>query len=143
MEASIARDARDFAADTESGVSYLQIICIWQMKADALIKLYRRLEAGLPKADNLETMVLTKEELMRMVRVEDEETTTHQINKICKNISEHFQDRKVHLYIDECWITAPKKFTAHLTQVGFSLFMLNITLLFRPTQMRWWVTSPS
>ena len=143
MEASIARDARNFVADTESGVSYLQIICIWQMNADALIKLYRRLEAGLPKADNLETMVLTKEELMRMVRVEDEETTTHQINKICKNISERFQDREVHVYIDECWITAPKKFTAHLTQVGFSLFMLNITLLFRPTPMRWWVTSPS
>ena len=120
MEASIARDARNFCADTESGVSYLQIICIWQMNADALIKQYRRLEASLPKADNLETMVMTKEELMRMVRVDDEETTTHQINKICKNISEGFQDREVHVYIDECWITAPKKFTAHLTQVGLS-----------------------
>ena len=121
MEASIARDARDFAADTESGVSYLQIICIWQMNADALIKLYRRLEAGLPKADNLEAMVLTKEELMRMVRVEDEETTTHQINEICRNMSHLFRDKEVHVYIDECWITVPKKFTAHLTQVGFLL----------------------
>ena len=119
MEASIARDARNFVADTESGVSYLQIICIWQMKADALIKLYRRLEAGLPKADNLETMVMTKEELMRMVRVKDEETTTHQINEICKNTSQLFPNRAVYVYIDECWITVPKKFTAHLTQVIF------------------------
>ena len=119
MEATIARDAQNFVADTESGVSYLQIICIWQMNADALIKLYRRLDVSLPKADNLETMVLTKEELKRMVRVMDEETTTHQINKICKNISERFQDRDVHVYIDECWITVLKKFTAHLTQVGF------------------------
>ena len=119
MEATIARDAQNFVADTESGVSYLQIICVWQTNADALIKLYRQLEAGLPRADNLETMVLTKEELMRMVRVDDEETTTHQINKICKNISERFQDRDVHVYIDECWITVLKKFTAHLTQVGF------------------------
>ena len=118
-EVSIARDVRNFVADTESGIFYLQIICVWQMNADALIKLYRRLEVSLPKAGNLETMVLTKEELMRMARVMDEETTTHQINKICKNISERFQDREVHVYIDECWITVPKKFTAHLTQVGF------------------------
>ena len=123
MEASIVRDARNFVADTESGVSYLQIICVWQMNADALIKLYRRLEAGLPKADNLETMVLTKEELMRMVRVKDEETRTHQINEICKNTSQLFPNRAVHVYIDECWITVPKKFKAHLTQV---LFFLNL-----------------
>ena len=126
MEASIARDARNFVADTESGVSYLQIICIWQMNADALIKLYRRLDVSLPKADNLETMVLTKEELMRMVRVKDEETTTHQINEICKNVSELFRDREVHLYIDECWITVPKKHTAHLTQVCLSYYTVNI-----------------
>ena len=125
MEASIARDAQNFVADTESGVSYLQIICVWQMNADALIKLYRRLEASLPKADNLETMVLTKEELMRMVRVKDEETTTHQINEICKNVSKLFNDREVHVYIDECWITVPKKFTAHLTQVDFHHLFLD------------------
>ena len=77
MEATIARDAQKFVADMESGVSYLQIICVWQMNADALIELYRQLQAGLPKADNLQTMVKTKEELMRMVRVKDEETTTH------------------------------------------------------------------
>ena len=118
MEATIARDAQKFVADMESGVSYLQIICVWQMNADALIELYRHLQAGLPKADNLETMVKTKEELMRMVRVKDEETTTHQINEICKNTSEIFPNRAVHVYIDECWITVPKKFTAHLTQVG-------------------------
>ena len=119
MEATIARDAQKFVADMESGVSYLQIICVWQMNADALIELYRKLQAGLPKAGNLETMVKTKEELMRMVRVKDEETTTHQINEICKNTSQLFPNRAVYVYIDECWITVPKKFTAHLTQVGF------------------------
>ena len=64
--------------------------------------------------------MVTKEELMRMVRVKDEETTTHQINKICKNVSDLYQDKETHVYIDECWITVLKKFTAHLTQVSFS-----------------------
>ena len=120
MEATIARDAQTFVKDMDSGVSYLQIICVWQKGADALIKLYRRLEGSLPKAANLETMVVTKEELIKMVRVKDEETTTHQINKICKNVSDLYQDKETHVYIDECWITVLKKFTAHLTQVSFS-----------------------
>ena len=108
-------------ADTASGVSYLQILCIWQKGADGLLDRYRQLEKSLPTGDNLETMVLTKEELMRKVRVKNEEreTTTQQINDICKNISELFRNREVHVYIDECWITVPKKFTAHLTQVDF------------------------
>ena len=121
MEASIARDARTFVEDTASGKSYLQILCIWQKGADGLLERYRQLEKSLPSGDNLDTMVLTKDELMRKVRVKNEEreTTTQQINEICKNISEIFQDREVYVYIDECWITVPKKFTAHLTQVSF------------------------
>ena len=121
MEASIARDARTFVEDTTSGKSYLQILCIWQKGADGLLERYRQLEKSLPSGDNLDTMVLTKDELMRKVRVKNEEreTTTQQINEICKNISEIFQDREVYVYIDECWITVPKKFTAHLTQVSF------------------------
>ena len=91
MEASIARDAHTFVADTASDVSYLQILCIWQKGAYGLLDSYRQLEKRLPKEDNLETMVLTKEELMQKVRVEDEETTTHQINKICKNLSLLYQ----------------------------------------------------
>ena len=91
MEASIARDAQTFVADTASGVSYLQILCIWQRGADGLIERYRQLEKSLPTGDNLETMVLTKEELMRKVRVKDEETTTQQINEICKNVSLLYQ----------------------------------------------------
>ena len=120
MEASIARDARNFVADTASGVSYLQILCIWQKGADGLLDRYRQLEKSLPAGDNLETMVLTKEELMRKVRVKDEETTTHQINKICKNLAQLYQEKKIHVYIDECWITVPKKYKAHLTQVSSS-----------------------
>ena len=118
MEASIHRDARTFVADTTSGVSYLQILCIWQKGADGLLDRYRQLEKSLPTGDNLETMVLTKEELTRKVKAKDEETTTHQINEICKNISELYQDKEVHVYIDECWITVPKKHTAHLTEVS-------------------------
>jgi hypothetical protein len=121
MEASIARDARTFVADTASGVSYLQILCIWQRGADGLLERYRQLEKSLPTGDNLETMVLTKDELMRKVRVKDEETTTHQINNICKNLAQLYQEKEIHVYIDECWITVPKKYTAHLTQVSFLL----------------------
>ena len=122
MEASIHRDARTFVADSASGVCYLQILVIWQKGADGLLDRYRQLEKSLPKGDNLETLVLTKEELTRKARVKDEGTTTHQINEICKNISELelYQDKEVHVYIDECWITVPKKHTAHLTEVSLS-----------------------
>ena len=98
MEASIARDARTFVTDTESGVSYLQIICIWQRGADGLLDRYRQLEKSLPTGDNLETMVLTKDELMRKVRVKDEETTTQQINEICKNVSLLYQVELVQMH---------------------------------------------
>ena len=91
MEASIIRDACTFVADTESDVSYLQILVIWQRGAYGLLDCYRQLEKRLPKGDNLETIVLTKEELMQKVRVKAEETTTQQINEICKNVSLLYQ----------------------------------------------------
>ena len=99
MEASIARDAHTFVADTESCVSYLQILCIWQKGADGLLDSYRQLEKRLPSGNNLETMVLTKEELMRKVKVKDEETTTHQINEICKNLSLVYQVALVQMHM--------------------------------------------
>ena len=91
MEASIAQDAQTFVADTASDVSYLQILVIWQKGAYGLLDRYRQLEKILPNGDNLETMVLTKEELMQKVRVKDEETTTQQINEVCKNVSLLYQ----------------------------------------------------
>ena len=41
------------------------MICIWQKGADALIEQYKRLVEDLPKADNIEVIVLTKDELMK------------------------------------------------------------------------------
>ena len=118
LEASIVRDAQNFAADTESGILFCQIICIWQKGAHALKDQYRALEKTLQTSQNLETMVLTKEEIMKKFMVKDEGVlTTNQINTICKNISLLLPDREVHLYIDECWITVPKNYEAHFTPV--------------------------
>jgi hypothetical protein len=126
-EACIVRDSQAIVADQDSGTKHCQIICVWQKGADALIEQYRQLEGRLPKADNLEVMVVTKEELMRKFRVggvpvefrwsSGSVETTYQINSLCYNISQRLKDKEVHLYIDECWITVPKKYNAHLTQV--------------------------
>ena len=119
MQASIARDANSFIQD---GQSHFLIICIWQKGADALIDQYRELEKSLPKGDNLDTVVLTKDELMKMAMldflIKDEAATANQINAICKNLSQMLPDKVKHLYIDECWITVPKKYVAHLTPVS-------------------------
>ena len=119
MQASIARDANSFVED---GQSHYLIICIWQKGADALIEQYRALETSLPKGENLETVVLTKDELMKMAKldflIKDEAATGNQINAICKTLSRMFPDKVKHLYIDECWITVPKKYAAHLTPVS-------------------------
>ena len=118
LQASIVRDAENIVADHDSGTNHLQIICIWQKGADALIKQYNQLVSTLPKGDNLDVMVVTKEELMKKFKANDQAVeTTYQINTICKNIS---QNKQVHLFIDECWITVPKKFAAHLTPVSLS-----------------------
>ena len=70
--------------------------------------------------------VLTREELMRKFKVKDQpsEPTTDQINNVCQNINKFLPDRDIHLFIDECWITVPKTFAAHLTAV--SIFPLTL-----------------
>ena len=120
LQASIIRDAQNIVADKDSLIQHLQIICIWQKGADALIKQYHQLASTLPKGENLEVMVVTKEELMKRFKVNEETIeTTYQINTICENISLLIQNQRIHLYIDECWITVPKKFSAHLTPVSY------------------------
>ena len=121
LQAGIERDAKTIVDDQDSDTRHVFIICVWQQGADALLSQYKQLENRLPRSDRLETMVVTKDELMRKVRVKDEETTTHQINNICKNLAQLYQEKEIHVYIDECWITVPKKYTAHLTQVSFLL----------------------
>ena len=46
------------------------------------------------------------------------ETTSYQINALCKNISQFTPGQQVHLFIDECWITVPRAYEAHLTPVS-------------------------
>ena len=83
---------------------------------DALIEQYKALVSTLPKVANLEVMVVTKKELMRKFRVKEEAVeTTFQINAICKNVSQMLPETVVHVYIDECWVTVPKRFSPHLT----------------------------
>ena len=146
MQANIERDANIFVKDSES---HWQIICVWQKGADALFKQYRALEKTLPKGANLETMVLTKEELLKKFMVKEEGLeTTEQINAICQNSSYLMPNTRVHLYIDETWITVPKMFEAHVTLVRVTnrfckhKFCNHSKCSFRRTQMRWWATSP-
>ena len=119
-EACIVRDAKAIVANHNSSVIHRLIICIWQKGADALIKQYKQLESTLPKNANLEVVVMTREELMKTFRVNDNinEPTTYQVNNICENISKLLPDKEVHLYIDECWITVSRHVTAHLSQVS-------------------------
>ena len=120
LQASILRDAQRIVADHDSGTNHLQILCVWQEGADALIQQYR--ELAIPQSDNLQKMVFNKKELMNKFRatVQAFEPTTDQINAVCRNITQLEKDKEVYVYIDECWLTAPKKFDAHLTQVSFS-----------------------
>ena len=120
-QVSIARDTEEIVSDPDSG-PHCQIACVWQEGANALIQQYKDLVSQLPKAANLEVMVVTKKELMKMCRVKEEVadmSTTYQINMICKNIPKVFLNKLVYLYIDECWVTVPKKFSPHLTVVSF------------------------
>ena len=118
-QASIARDADVIVTNPETGF-HSQIICVWQEGADALIEQYKVLASSLPKADHLEVMVVTKKELMKKFKTVERaiESTTDQINGVCKNISELMLGKTVHVYIDECWITVPRQFSAHLTAVS-------------------------
>ena len=118
-QASIRQDAETIVKKPD-GRSHLQVVCVWQEGADALIEQYKDLARNLPKADNLEVMVVTKKEVMKKFRVNEEVidmSTTYQINSICKNISMVVKDKTVNFYIDECWVTVPKKFSPHLTEV--------------------------
>jgi hypothetical protein len=134
MEACIARDAQAIFAAQDSSVSHHLIICIWQKGADALIKQYKKLKTTLPKMATLDVVVMTREEMMKVYRVNDNinEPTTYQINNICKNISQLLPDKEVHLYIDECWITVSRHVTAHLSQVSIlhSSYFTMVSYLF-------------
>jgi hypothetical protein len=145
MEACIARDAQAIFATQDSSVIHRLIICIWQKGADALIKQYKQLESTLPKKATLEVVVMIREEMMKIFRVNDNinEPTTYQINNICKNISQLIPEKEVHLYIDECWITVSRHVTAHLSQVSilhFSSFPMVSYLILRLIQTKWSAT---
>ena len=108
-------------ADQDISTKHLLIICIWQKGADALLGQYRDLVNELPRANNLEVLVFTKEELMKRFKTNIQEiestTTTHQINTVCHNIGSMVGSTQTKLLIDECWITVPKTYSAHLTMV--------------------------
>jgi hypothetical protein len=124
MQASIIRDADNIVKNLDSGSCHLMILCVWQNGAHALIQQYRSLEGSLAKGSNLEVVVLTKDELMKRFNVrEGSDTTTDQINTLCETISKQVRDKEVHLYIDECWVTVRRKFSAHTTKVKLLLFV--------------------
>ena len=119
LQSNITRDAHTIVADQASGQNHLSVICIWQKGADALLCQYRELAADLPRGNNLEVIVVTKEELMKRFKatVQENESTTNQINTVCHNIGTLERNRNVHVYIDEMWVTVPKTYSAHLTMV--------------------------
>ena len=120
LQADIHRTAVRIVADQDTTTRHLLLICVWQMGAHALIKQYRDFAATLPTADNLEIQVVTKDELINVYQatLQQNEATTLQINRVCQNISTIEQDKTVHLIVDECWITVPKMFSPHMTQVS-------------------------
>ena len=121
LQASIRRNVQTIVDDPDTTTQHLLIVCIWQKGADALLCQYRDLVTELPKAKNLELIVVTKEELMKKFKANIQEieatATTHQINTVCHNIGSLAKNKQVHLHIDECWVTVPKTYSAHLTLV--------------------------
>ena len=118
-QASVARDTKAIVKKPNERL-YCQILCIWQDNAYALIEQYKDLASTLPKASHLEVMVVTKKELMRTFRVKEETgETTFQINAICRNVSQMLPEKFVYIYIDVCWVTVPKKFSPHVTEVSY------------------------
>ena len=97
-------------ADQDTASEHLLILCIWQEGADALLRQYAKLAAELPKASNLEVIVVTKKELMKrfMATVQEIEATTDQLNSVCRNIGSLVANKRVKLYVDELWVTVPK-----------------------------------
>ena len=119
LQADVHRTAVRIVAEQDTTIKHLLLICVWQMGAHALINQYRDFAATLPTADNLEICVVTKDELINVYQatLQQFEPTTLQINRVCQNISTIEQDKTVHLIVDECWITVPKEFSPHMTQV--------------------------
>ena len=120
LQANIHRTVKKIVDDQEPINNHLVIICVWQPGAKALYQEYRALASNLPHASNLEVMVLSREELMEMFHAtlqEIEAPTTLQMNRVCQNISTMVKNKSVHLFVDECWITVPKKFSPHMSQV--------------------------
>ena len=110
--------------DTES--QFLLIICVWQVGAKALLAQYKDLASNIPQGDNIEVLVMNKQDLMEKFLVsEDLQCTTNEINRLCQNIGTRVKDKNVSLFIDECWVTAPVQYSAHLTTVSFGLAMEN------------------
>ena len=104
--------------DTES--QYLLIICVWQVGAKALLTQYKDLASNIPQGANIEVLVMDKKDLMEKFLVpEDLQCTTNEINRLCQNIGTRVKDKQVSLFIDECWVTAPVQYSAHLTTVSF------------------------
>ena len=129
-QVSIARDTEEIVSDPDCH-PHCQIVCVWQEGADALIEQYKKLVSKLPKADHLEVMVVTKRELMKKFKTTERaiESTTDQINGVCRNIAQLMMGTVVYFYIDECWITVPRQFSAHLTAVSLECSVSRYILL--------------
>ena len=121
LQANIHRTVKKIVDDQEPTNNHLVIICVWQPGAKALNDEYRALASALPQVTNLEVMVVSREELLEhfhaTLQKNEAIATTLQINRVCQNISTLVPDKNVHLFVDECWITVPKKLTPHMTQV--------------------------
>ena len=115
LQANIKREAERMVDDSES--QYLLILCVWQEGADALMAEYQDLAQNLPKGNNLEVLAINKQDLLKKFMVSKDNCTTYEINGLCQNIGTSVKDRKVSLFIDECWVTAPVEYSAHLTPV--------------------------
>jgi hypothetical protein len=104
------------------GRDCLVVVCVWQEGADALLQAYRQMAASLAMPTNLTIVVVNKSDLLKRYRVEDAQIgieTTFEINKICQNASLMETGKEVSIFIDECWVTVPKRFSAHNTTVSF------------------------
>ena len=119
LQANIARTAKKIVEDEDKTKDNMLILCTWQEGADALLSQYEEFAKTLPKSSNMEVIVVTKEKLMKRFKatVQEFEPTTNQLNRLCKNITTMVKDKTVHLFVDECWVTVPKKYTPHLTAV--------------------------
>ena len=116
LQANIRRELERMGEDEET--PYLLIICVWQEGADALLEQYKALANNLPQGNNVEVLVLSKQEILKKFMVPKENCTTDEINCLCQNIETRIKNKKVSLFIDECWVTAPIEYSAHLTTVN-------------------------